>query len=364
MDPDKDFLRYVEYLQRTLSGTIEDKFIQDEQNWFHSNKTQIIKKYKNLVMEFDIKTSVGFDFLEENIINFSESTSYDTFFSKHIFTPVLKDVEEIAKMTDLKVKGPIVFANSPGIGPVTYARPSGIGHIIFAGRGTSAFCNYWSKIIIEIIDELKNIKRNDITHLFIADVIEKNKIGSKIQKLIINYALLGTVIGYGKYEHSKELMIPRGLLVHAMEVFIIAHEYGHFLAEEHSTNSGEVFTEEYLKEVEIFCDRIGLSICTGYGAEKNNNFAFEFVAPILFFYTVYISESIKSFLFDEETRYSSSHPSIEIRIENIFTFAHEVKASDSVLGSMNLFLGIAKGIEEYVIRVNSANKGIFRFLKA
>lgn len=364
MDPDQDFLRYIEYLQRALSGPIEDEFIQGEKKWFHENKDKIIKSYKNLSAEFNIKENGNFNFLEESIINFNESTTYDTFFSKHIFIPVLRDVEEIATKAGLKVTKPITFANSPGIAPVAYARPSELGHIVFAGRGTSAFCNYWSKIIIELVDEIKNEKTINVTCSFIANAIDNKQIGYKIQKLIINYALLGTVIGYGKYQHSKDLLMSRALLVHAMEVFIIAHEYGHFLAEEHSTDFDNVHTVEYSKEVELFCDRIGLSICTGYGAEKNNNFAFEFIAPILFFYTINICESMKSFLFGIKTKYSTSHPPIEKRIENIFTFAREVKASEGVFQSMNLFLEIAKGIEEYVIRVNSNNKGIFNFLRA
>jgi hypothetical protein len=144
-------------------------------------------------------------------------------------------------------------------------------------------------------------------------------------RLAAHYALMDTMIGWGKFEQPKDLLAGRVMLLSSMEVFIIAHEIAHFAMYEAYPDTAGVSPGGTEKDLELACDLVGLNVCTMYGKEEGNAFAFQLVGPLLFFYSLRICSQARSIL-KGTARESESHPSPEERMRLIYETLGVAKA--------------------------------------
>src|SRR6185503_14348115 len=82
----------------------------------------------------------------------------------------------------------------------------------------------------------------------------------------------------------------RTQLLTAMEVFVVAHEYAHFLAEERQLQFADAAELPQAKALEFFCDKLGLQIVRQWASPHDNWLAFTGVGPIVFFSALHICE--------------------------------------------------------------------------
>src|SRR5262249_28059091 len=144
-------------------------------------------------------------------------------------------------------------------------------HLLFSGLGTMAFCNYWAKAYAGLLHDLSRsalpltLDRADIPTLA-RRFPERIKL---IARLLLYYGHFGTLLGFGEVPIDVEYEGLRLEILEAMEMFSIAHEIGHFVAEEMRPSGHSSLGRDEAHSLEFFCDQYGQAVCRWYGAENS-----------------------------------------------------------------------------------------------
>lgn len=318
MATENEIHRYIEYLQGKLF-TPDTEAVVDQSSflaWLKSNVNfdkRMMSSYpgtysSGLIAEFESKAQ-----------DFKPSTNYETYFASAIFDPILNEVVNICSGMGLKLKGNLSIANSTSSYPSPVSRPADGSHVLFIGAGTSTFCNYWAKALSALIYELSLCASDRFTDV---EVVSKHlKANLPLLKLPVSLALYqalaGTVFGFGEVSEQKQYTSYRIQLLDAMEVFSVAHEYCHFLAEERFEKYRGILTPEMTQELERFCDTLGMAICQKYG-EKNDNFlAFSGAGPMLLFRCMRLVDVVADKFSIDRPQIEDTHPDHLHRIVDI-----------------------------------------------
>ncbi|NMF90994.1 hypothetical protein [Aromatoleum petrolei] len=329
--------RYIEYFQRQLVREGSEDFWHKQKEWFDENRSSIARKF----LEISKQPEDTPNRWAEAIMGHTDHGDYDNVFAKQIFEPLVKKVLEICEAHDLAPRFAVRFVNSPGAEPSPAALPSSFEHVLFAGQGTFAFCNYWAKIFSSAMAEVAELP--DEERESPAAVIAKLRKGQVLvdaTRLAVHYARFESLLGFGRIEQPNELLGFRTLLLNAMEVFIVGHEFGHFISHEAHPDTCGIPDGADSKHHELDCDAVGLAVCTEYGVRESNAFAFQLIGPLLLFYALRTCEQTKAILFTE-TQESNSHPSNEERFRFALEFLISAGASDQVMESVHFALDVA-----------------------
>jgi hypothetical protein len=114
----------------------------------------------------------------------------------------------------------------------------------------------------------------------------------------------------------------------SIEIFIIAHEYGHFIAHEGLASTASPQCAEESIEIELYCDALGIFLSQTIATEEENYFSTSGAGAVILFRlmqlcdearTVYVNSSSA----DQEGRNQrepnaiDSHPSYQERIDAV-----------------------------------------------
>jgi len=320
--------RFIDYLQSQLVRNGSEVFL--EKRWFADNRERLAAEMGDLARdEGDI-----FKRLEHDILSHRDQTSHDFFYTHQIFSPLLEKTLNICKQAGLSPVRPVVLANSPNVEPSPAAWPSTHSHILFIGPGTYSFCNYWAKVISTTQYKISQLQEEQRAAEQIETMLTNETIPVDAIKLVLHYALVGSLLGYGKLKQNDLLMGLRVQLLTAMEVFIVAHEVTHFVLHEQFSESGGIRPGSTALEMEQTCDAMGLAVCAAYGSEEDNIYAFDFMGPILFFYSLQLCQEGQNILLGYSPPKSTTHPTCEERIAFTFEFAKKSKVREVTLRNM------------------------------
>jgi hypothetical protein len=216
--------------------------------------------------------------------------------------------------------------------------------VLFIGLGTSSFCNYWAKAFtalvrtvararprerVDSVEELKVIFTNDPDSFLLA------------ARLAVRYAIAGTLLGFGEVRQPADYNSYRLQLLEAMETFVVAHEYSHFVAEER-------LPQLQGWELEFFCDELALQI-SRQCASQDDWLAFTGIGPLIFFRSMQLCQIVRDRMPKlemplpvpaKDSEMGSTHPLLEDRISAIKLTLISNTAADQ-RASVELF------IEEY-----------------
>lgn len=337
--------RYIEYFQRQLLREGGDDYWRERRAWFDANRSAFAEQYLAISEKQDGKGTT----LAAAVQAHQDRNDYDDFFAKQIFEPLLSKAINICEENGLPLHNPVIFANSPGFEPSPAALPSASEHVLFIGQGTYAFCNYWGKIFSSAIAEVGELPTGEKTSP--EAMIEKLRQGRVLvdaTQLAMHYACFDSLINFGKLEQRKELTGFRTLLVSSMEIFIVGHEIGHFLASEAYPETSGIAPGQDAKSHELDCDAVGLAISTQHGIREGNAFAYQLIGPLLFFYALRICEQVESILADVAPEKSESHPSHEERFKFALHFLDERGGKENIEESVLFALDIAMSIGSQV----------------
>lgn len=318
---DPEMIRYIEYLQRELSGVGERTRWQpdDFREQLERNRQRLERLYKSRSPE---PQDAAYDVvrrLEEESVSYRARSRFDTYPQYEIFRHALIETTEAAQSIGLSLRLPVSWADSTSVGSGAHSRPSGSHHLIFAGAGTSAFCNYWAKAIAEVIVSLgQKLGRRPESADEVSKFLDENDDLLLVPlQLALRYATLGTVLGYGTLDPSSEAVhVFRIEILVAMEIFVVAHEYGHFILEE----SGQATTSEESSQdaqlTELKCDEIGLLISRAYGARRDNWTAYIGAGALMFFFAFALCHDARRMLSAGGCSKdpSQTHPPLDYRI--------------------------------------------------
>jgi hypothetical protein len=325
---DDEIVRYIEYLQRQLlTAGAEACFDHDTLLQRLSPTDQGIVAYPTIYSE-DVRNEY-----EAGARSFVPRTKFDSYHSQAIFREIQKEVETILADMQLALTRPVHLVTSTDLSPSPVARPSDHEHLLFVGPGTLLFCNYWSKVYSSALAEVARFVTDQSRTLIDPTLAAA---GFKAypwpilaaSRLVLFYAFAGTLVGFGPLEQSEQHWAFRMEILKAMEVFIIGHEYAHFIWEERFAHS----STDVAPEEERSADLLAFSICRWFGVKVNSWFAFSGAAPILFFRAIKASEDTRDRVTQGDelknvpTR--GSHPSANDRLAAIHQIISEATIAE------------------------------------
>lgn len=336
---DDDYYRYIEYLQlQTLDEDWAPAFDSSTwKDWVAKNRERLEKSAEftagadgpSLVSDFE-RTTHGV----------KPTTRFELPTTKPIFEPILSDVRQTAAKLGIRPVRKIEVATSTDSCASPMSRPTSTDHLLFIGLGTSSFCNYWAKCIaavnmaiapaigfrrVESAKDLDAVFRKDPSGILLA------------ARLCMYYAVFGTTIGFGEVQQPEAYSPYRLQLLHAMEVFAVAHEYAHFVSEERIPQFTGSLDASQSRQLEFFCDELGLVISRECESGRNNYLLFAGIGGLVFFRAIQLCESVRELLVNSalkdvrKKKISDSHPSPEERIIAIKSQVCTKTASDQQL---------------------------------
>ena len=101
---------------------------------------------------------------------------------------------------------------------------------------------------------------------------------------------------------ARELLPYRLQLLHAMEVFAVAHEHAHFISEERIPQFTGSLDPSQSQQLEFFCDELGLAISRECESARNNYLLFAGVGALVFFRAIQVCESVRELLVNSGTQ--------------------------------------------------------------
>lgn len=134
---------------------------------------------------------------------------------------------------------------------------------MLVGAGTATFCNSWVKSVSPIFGALlrktPRFDRRSVDDLIAIGKVDGDDIATAV-RLAAYYGERGTVIGFREIPIPGEDFYCHVKIMRAMEIFIVAHEYGHFIADERLASTNGPQNAEESRETEFFCDALGVSL--------------------------------------------------------------------------------------------------------
>lgn len=333
MDKKDELLGYIEYLQKQMltEGYKEVYKFENSLKWTQKNLSNLIEFVK-------IYPNIDHDALLNEyyfqIRKFEPVTPFDSLNAKAIFEPLFNEISQIAEELNIPLKNCVTISNSTSTSVTPLSRPT--TGILFLGLGTYSFCNYWSKAFSLIANELA---KSDSTETFEKSSFEKlfqstpNILFLPLM-LILHYGFFGTLVGFGKVVPNESQLAYRHELLEAMEVFIIAHEYIHFFAEENWEDYQGILSLEKSKKLELKCDLLGFTLCKYYGAKHNNWLAFSGAGPVIFFRLFKLCQDFQ-LLLNPQIISEESHPLFDERLNQIVEMAEKGTPDDQAESVMS-----------------------------
>jgi len=328
--------RYIEYLQR---GALPDGWEQAFDGiafatWVRTNKGPLAE------MAAALHPANPDELLrqhEDRLGKFRPTTRFETPDSDAIFTPLLKEIQEAARRLQVRPVREIRIATSTDISFSPASRPTDGEHLLFIGRGTAAFCNYWAKAYAAIVKAIaaKTVAPVQSPSDLVA-IFQREPSGLLVPaRLALFHAVYGTVLGFGEVVQPLSHTTYRLELLRAIELFVVGHEFAHFVAEERLPHLRGSLELEQQHELERFCDALGLALsreCSGA-----NFLTFCGVGAVVLLRSAELTASVRDVLAKSaaqvsggstEARSDSSHPAPALRVAAIKTWVHENTVED------------------------------------
>jgi len=341
---DSDLHRYMEFHQRQLLSPGWEAFFDPQlmKTWLARN---VDKLNVDLVLQYDGTTSPAAH-LENLLHTFQPKTAFDSPQTQAIFQPILEKVKGAAEEINVRVRRPIEIVTSTSVGASAATIPTGADgpHFLFVGLGTSSFCNYWAKAFTAIV---KALARPNPWYRFtraedVAAVLRFDPSGIVLAgRLALAYGMYGSLIGFGQVNQPPDYLSYRLQVLSAMEVFIVAHEFAHLVADERIPEfRGQLDTEASYK-LEDFCDQLAVQISKWYANHDDNFLSFAGLGGILFFRAMELSEfaiervsalsgrpTLPSTAKQRPKLQESGYPSLTARIRRIKSLAFSTTPDD------------------------------------
>lgn len=318
---DPELARYIEYLQKQLL-TPDSEAAHDHERfreWCSAGRERLLE----LLPSNGLDRELLVDEYQASANAFRPDTRFESFSAHGIFEPLLKEILETAKSLGLPPKRPVVLATSTDLSATPASRPSSADHLLFAGLGTYNFCNYWAKAFTSLImaiaasgDHPVPITRETIR----TAVTKQPETMLTAVKLALYHRYMGTTAGFGVIRQPDDHFGFRIELLYAMELFVVAHEVGHFYFEKKKTSAGETSLS---KSEELACDLYALTLSRHCSSGQKSWLAFTAGGALLFFRAVAMSTNAKS-------PSESTHPSPSERIDNLLHAVFTNTVSDQL----------------------------------
>jgi|GEM_PF-7067116 len=310
-----DFTRYKEYLQRMLLTQDWQRFVEESNRAGSESFSEYLAKYT--------QHGINVAGLAERLASDRDAQSHDTSFDQvdlsEIFYPLLRKIEKAARSIGLTLNRAVELATSTEGLPSPVARNVAGRHVIFVGAGTGKFANGFAGAYTDTAHHLwlAGHERVPPPQALWGLCLKTPGIMSYALMLARHYAQHGSIVTAPMLPvYEKFHIAHRSLIIDAMELFVLGHEYGHCLAEEKIETTSSALSEFESRDLEFSCDQVGLKISRAASAEPVNMFAYSGTGAALFLRAIQLCEAVRQIYLTgkPEEVSSSSHPSVTERL--------------------------------------------------
>jgi hypothetical protein len=335
-----DSNRYREWLQKSL---LTEGW---EAAFDHRRLTEWVRNNRELLMAMAQSCAGDEETVREYesfVQAFSPKSGYDLPTTEAIFRPLFDEIVECAKESGLKPVRDVELITSTSISPTPFAMPTAGTHQLFVGPGTSAFCSYWAKAYTAIVKAIS--AGGDLQPIMSSENLRsrlsRDPSGINLAvRLALYFSVTGSLLGFGVVDQPPDYYSYRLQLLQSMEIFVLSHEYCHFVAHERELEFRDQDGHPFSQGLELFCDAMGLQLSRLWGSKNNNWLAFTGVGGLAFFRAIDICESGAAELLNCNLRLalprakerrqleSDSHPPVTERTMNLITWAIDRTAND------------------------------------
>lgn len=257
--------------------------------------------------------------LVQRQVGFQPNTKFDQPDIPLIYQPLLDRIHAAARKTKWAVTAPITIATSTDASPTPFARPNEAGHTLFIGIGTGKFCNCWAKAFTNLaLAVWKDDPDTNVPKIrqLVKPIQDNPQFVSFSFYLAYNYALIGNVANVEQeIPANQQEASLKAYLLDAMELFVVGHEYAHFVAEERCPEFKGILDPDRSMELEAFCDALGLFLAQAAATDPWNQIAFSGAGGLLFLRSLQLCEYARSLV--QPPTPSASHPASLERVTAI-----------------------------------------------
>jgi hypothetical protein len=312
---DEELRRYVEFCQRwLLTPGAEDLFDA-------SLVPHLLTRRSHHLRALSGGQTAGAE-AAEALLHLHETFRPDTRFelpeTSAVFAPLLADIKSTAEQTGIRPIRHVRIATSTDVSATPYARPSADGeHLLFIGLGTSSFCNYWAKAFTALLRVLSahNPNARCDGRATLESVVRKDPRPLLLmQRLAFHYAEHGTLIGFGEVEQPPDDLGYRLQLLRAMELFVVAHEFSHFVVEERFPEWRGSLEAQQVHASELFCDQLGFALSRQANSASESFDAFTGAGALVFLRAMELSLDVRERVTGAPCS-SGHHPEFRTRVE-------------------------------------------------
>lgn len=334
-----DFNRYKEYLQRILLTPDWQKFAEQNDRADSESFLEYLAKYT----QHGINVSGLAERLASDRDAQSPNTSFDQVDISENFYPLLRRIEKAARSSGLTLNRPVELATSTEGMPGPVARNVAGRHVIFVGAGTGKFANGFAGAYTDTAHHLWQAGHEHVPPpQALWDLgLKTPGIMSYAFMLARHYAQHGSIVTAPMLPAVYEQLhiAHRSLIIDAMELFVLSHEYGHCLAEEKIETTISALPESESRDLEFSCDQVGLKISRAASAEPVNMFAYSGTGATLFLRAIQLCEAVRQiYLAGKLEEVSSpSHPSVTERLIAIRRFIDQTTPPDDKPLTLQIF---------------------------
>jgi len=340
-----DYVRYIAHLQSQLVAPGTESYLLDERR-LHAVRRDEIAARIHEAAGGDLEAHPTFKSMLAALEEFTPRDANDSFAMRQVFSRLIDALLNVAVRAQLPLHGEVVLVASPDIRVSPTALPSDGKHHLFAGTGTMLFCNYWSKVFVQLLAGMNDIPPSADWKVATREVLESSEIGELATALAIRYSVDQSLMHFGKVEMPPELDAARFQLLDAMEAFVVGHEMGHFMLEEDPVDGLQMDSGP---ESELECDLSSLILSVGYGLDTDNPYAWGHAGALFFLWSVGICERVRS-LFTVSAPCSGTHPELSARVELIFDVLNQVDNQPLVIQTNRGFEVVAATLSDYVVQ--------------
>jgi hypothetical protein len=311
-----DLRRYTEYQQsQMLTPGWEEVFDGERmREWYEANGARLAETLQQGLPV----NSEEIERYRQAVLAVEPATLYDDPHSRLIFEPLMKRIKEAADELGRFPIRPVLFATSTDTSPTPSALPTGGDHQLYIGPGTAHFCNYWAKAIAAVAIHLpagrngpRPPRRRDLE-----EAMRQDASGLKLAiKLLWAFGETGSTVGVGSVVQPPKCLGLRIDLLRAMELFVVGHEYAHFIAHEHAPKDSQPTSTSESHQLELACDVIGLNVSRQACSRKERDWlGYCGAGAIVFFRAIETSERARELFKVGVKKDPSDHPPVEARI--------------------------------------------------
>jgi hypothetical protein len=244
-------------------------------------------------------------------------------FTHKIIQDMCTEVESACRRAGVPLRGGVSYGVSPtfAVNAEMHAVPTTETSVVQVSAGFLLFCSHLSKAVSQ-----------SIPHELVGDVVSLDSDPSMVMKRVAGDAdlkrlwleLFGAyAYGGGPLDIEWRIVphphsLTRAMLLHAFELFAIAHEYGHHVTEDVAMDVLEVGGDPEALSKEFEADVFAFLLCRYIEREKNqpNVFLISGVAPVILLKCLDLVHRTRGIFAGREVLegVSNTHPETEERI--------------------------------------------------